>query len=255
LQLGLQHEDTDSYDSKSIYLGPEYVHSFVGEGDSLYSLGRGSLGSAYVQFRVESFTVGDEEGVARLVMPGVRFMRRQYDEMIRPTKGYGYGLELRGATQYLGSNSNFLQFQWSGNMLVSLPFRFGLLLKAQGGTTLTNSFDSLPPSVRFFAGGETNVRGYAWQSLGPTDASGNVIGGKHLLTGTVELEKAIGKIFGVAAFYDVGNAFDSYFHMNLQPDAGIGVRLYTPLGAMRLDLARQVLGFKVRDLHLHFFFP
>lgn len=241
LRLGLQREDTETYDSRSLFLEPEYVHSF----------GRGKLGSVYVQLRLEDFEIGEQDGRSQLVMPGLRFSQRQYDNLIRPRQGYRYALETRGVTQILGSNANFLQFLANGEMLVPLPARFSLLLRAQGGTTLTSSLEDLPPSVRFFAGGDRSVRGYAYQSLGPRDARGDVIGGKHLLVGSIELEKAITKIFGVAAFYDVGNAFNSFGHMDLQQGVGLGIRIYTPVGPFRLDLARQV-GVRNPDFRIHF---
>jgi len=241
IRLGLQREDTETYDSRSLFLEPEYVHSF----------GRGMIGSVYIQGRLEDFNIGEEDGRSRLLMPGLRFSRRQYNDLIRPTKGYRFALETRGTAQILGSDTNFLQFLVNGDAMIPLPFRFSLLMRIEGGTTLADSLEDLPPSVRFFAGGDRSVRGYAYQSLGPKDAFGDVTGGKHLLVGSIELEKAIAKIFGVAAFYDVGNAFNSFGHMNLQQGVGLGIRIYTPVGPIRLDLARQV-GVKDPDFRIHF---
>jgi translocation and assembly module TamA len=241
LRLGLEREDTETYDSRSLFLEPGYVHSF----------GRGMLGSVYIQGRLEDFSIGEEDGRSRLLMPGLRFSRRQYNDLIRPTKGYRFALGTRGAAQIFGSDTNFLQLLLNGDAIIPLPFRFSLLTRIEGGTTLSNSLEDLPPSVRFFAGGDRSVRGYAYQSLGPKDAFGDVTGGKHLLVGSIELEKAIAKIFGVAAFYDVGNAFNSFGHMDLQQGVGLGIRIYTPVGPIRLDLARQV-GVKDPDFRIHF---
>ena len=230
-KLGMQREDTESYDSRSIFLEPEYV----------YGLDRGRLASAYVQIRLEDFTIGEQEGRSRLVMPGLRFSQRRYDDLIRPKKGFRYALEMRGTDEFLGSDAGFLQTLANGDLLVPLPWRFSLFARAQGGfTILSDPFRDLPASVRFFAGGDRSVRGYAYQSLGPKDAAGDVIGGKHLLVGSIELERPISKIFGLAAFYDVGNAFNDFGNMNLQQGAGIGIRVYTPVGPIRLDLARQI---------------
>jgi translocation and assembly module TamA len=240
-KLGVQREDTDTYKSRSILFEPEYVHGF----------GRGRLGSAYVQIRLEDFTIGEEEGQSRLVMPGLRFSKRQYDDLIRPTRGYHWSLDGRGASQVLGSDTNLLQLLVNGDLLIPLPGRFSVFLRGQGGTTLTGDFKDLPPSVRFFAGGDRSVRGYAYQSLGTKDAEGNVIGGKHLLVGSIELERPIIKIFGLAAFYDVGNAFNNFWEMDLKQGAGIGVRLYTPVGPLRLDLARQI-GVRHPEFRVHF---
>jgi translocation and assembly module TamA len=241
LRLGLQREDTKTYDSRSLFLEPGYVHGF----------GRGMLGSVYIQGRLEDFTIGEEDGRSRLLMPGLRFSRRQYNDLIRPTRGYRFALGTRGAAQIFGSDTNFLQMLLSGDAIIPLPFYFSLLTRIEGGTTLCNSLEDLPPSVRFFAGGDRSVRGYAYQSLGPKDVFGDVTGGKHLLVGSIELEKAIAKIFGVAAFYDVGNAFNKFGHMDLQQGVGLGIRIYTPVGPIRLDLARQV-GVKNPDFRIHF---
>lgn len=84
------------------------------------------------------------------------------------------------------------------------------------------------------------MRGYAYRSLGPTDENGEVIGGRNLFVGSVELERAIGKNWGAAVFYDAGNAFNAPSGISLFQGAGIGVRYYTPVGPFRLDLARQI---------------
>ena len=251
VKLAIQREDTDSYVSRSIYVEPEYIHSFSSGDGSLYSLGRGSLGSVFFQARYEDFTVGIQDGRSRLFMPGLRYLRRQYDDLIRPTKGYRYIIETKGATQALGSNANFLQVSFIGNVMIPLPYRFSFFTRVQAGTTWCQSIYDLPPSIRFFAGGSESVRGYAYQSLGPKDIFGNVIGGKHLLVGSIEIEKAVSRLFGIAVFYDIGNAFNTVSSMDLQQDVGLGVRIYTPIGPIRLDIARQV---NVKDPGFRFAF-
>jgi translocation and assembly module TamA len=109
-----------------------------------------------------------------------------------------------------------------------------------GFTFQGDAFEQMPASLRFFAGGDRSVRGYSYQSLGPKDSSGQVIGGKNILVGSVELDRAIFTDWGVAAFFDAGNAFDRLTDFTLYKGAGIGVRYYTKIGGIRLDLARQV---------------
>lgn len=67
-----------------------------------------------------------------------------------------------------------------------------------------------------------------------------MVGGKHLLVANFELEKRITQNWGGAVFYDVGNAFDSFAEYELEQGAGVGARRYTPIGPIRLDLARQI---------------
>jgi translocation and assembly module TamA len=125
--------------------------------------------------------------------------------------------------------------------MVPLGNGFFLLLRGQAGVTLQSEpLQSLPPSLRFFAGGDNSLRGYPYQSLGPKNPSGQVVGGKNLLVGTLEFEKAFSTTWGLAAFYDAGNAFDDFSQFQLKQNAGLGLRIYTPVGPIRLDLARQI---------------
>jgi translocation and assembly module TamA len=67
-----------------------------------------------------------------------------------------------------------------------------------------------------------------------------VIGGKHLLVGSLEVEYSITRNWSLAAFYDVGNAFNNLQDVTWPMGAGIGIRYYTPAGPVRVDLARQI---------------
>lgn len=240
-KVGINHEETKSYENRSIFLEPEYTRS----------LSRGRMASLYVQARREDFTVGEDEGRSRLVMPGLRFSKRRYDDLIHPHQGYQYGLDLRGTHAYLGSDSDFLQLLFHGSFILPLPLRLSLLTRAQGGfTLLSDPLRDLPASVRFFAGGDRSIRGYAYQSQGPQDDAGNVVGGRHLLVGSIELERALWKHWGVAAFCDAGNAFNTFKSFDPIYGVGLGLRLYTPVGPIRLDIARQV-GVKDPDFRIH----
>jgi len=241
LKTGIDHEREKTFESRSISVELEHTRS----------LGDGRLGSGYLQVRREDFEVGEQQGRSRLVIPGLRFNERHYDDLARPRKGYRYTLELRGTDKFLGSDSGFLQFLFNGDLIIPLPFQFSLFTRVQGGFTLLGDpLRDLPPSVRFFAGGDRSVRGYAYQSLGPRDEIGKVVGGKHLLVGSVEFERTIAKIWAVAVFYDVGNAFNNFGKIDPQHGVGAGIRLYTPIGPIRLDLARQV-GVKDPKFRIH----
>ena len=120
-----------------------------------------------------------------------------------------------------------------------------------GMTFLSDPVADFPPSLRFFAGGDQSVRGYSYQSLGPTDATGQVVGGKQLLTGSVELERALFKDWGVSLFVDAGNAFNAFTNIYLFRAAGIGVHYYTRVGALNLSVARQ-FGVEEPSFRIHF---
>ena len=231
LKAGLQRENLKPYENVLLTL----------EGEQARSFGYGIIGSAYLQFRYEKFSEAERDGSSTFFMPGLRFYQRRVDDLIRPGKGFRYRLETRGSTQAMGAETNFLQFLGNGDLLIPLGAGFSLIPRTQVGVTWQkDSLTDIPPSLRFYAGGDRSVRGYTYQSLGPKDSQGNVIGGKHLLVGSLELEYSITKNWSIAGFYDVGNAFNNFKDMTWPQGAGIGVRYYTPAGPVRLDLARQI---------------
>lgn len=242
LQLNLQRDDVTTYVSRLIAV----------ELDRNRSLGHGDLGTAYIKLQQEDFTIGAQNSGSRLVLPGLRLNGDHYDNLIRPAHGYHYGFDLRGTHSFLGSDTELLQLVSDGSCLFALPWRLSLHARATAGITLlSDPLKDLPPSLRFFAGGDQSVRGYTYKSIGPRDATGQVVGGKHLLTGSVELERALFKNWGVSAFYDAGNAFNSFVKVSMFQGAGIGLHYYTPIGALNLFLARQI-GIANPGYHIHF---
>ena len=80
------------------------------------------------------------------------------------------------------------------------------------------------------------MRGYDYESLGPVDENGDVIGGSYLLDGSVEIDRLLGEKWTIAAFVDSGSAFNDS-EIEFSTGAGIGIRWYSPLGPLRLDVA------------------
>ena len=230
-RLSYDDENVDTYDRRTLSAEVERRRTF----------GRNRYGAAYLRLLQEDYTVGAESSSTFLVLPGLRYSHRAYGNTVRPEKGFSYSIETRGTHQVLGSEVGLLQLLASANQLIPLPARFSLFLRAQGGLTLQNEpLQEVPPSLRFFAGGDKSVRGYAYESIGPTDANGDVTGGKNLLVASAELERAIRENWGVALFYDAGNAFNDFNRLDLRQGAGVGVRWYTPVGPVKVDLARQI---------------
>jgi translocation and assembly module TamA len=245
IKLGWEHEKTTGSTTDKT------IQFFALEGNLTRTFGSEKLGTVYLRLQQENSRAGNESTKAFLLMPGVQFSQNRYDSVTRPTKGFRYDLELRGTDQFMGSNTGFLQFLGRGEYLMPLPQRFSILTRMQVGATSENEpADDLPISVRFFAGGDNSVRGYKYQSLGPTDAFGTVVGGRNLLFGSIELHRAIGKDWAVAAFYDTGNAFDTWSRIDLAQGAGLGGLYYTVVGPIRLYVARQI-GVRKPEYRIH----
>jgi translocation and assembly module TamA len=244
IRLDLKREDVTTYETKLLSL----------ELDRSRGFGEGRIGTAYIKALAEESTIASQSPKTFLILPGIQFSQRQYDNLIRPARGFHYSLELRGTHEYLGSDLALLQFVAGGNILIPLPWRLSFFSRIQTGMTLEDkSLEELPASLRFFAGGDKSVRGYDYESLGPKNNKGEVTGGKHLLVASVEVEKALFSDWGIATFYDVGNAFNSLSDLELFQGFGIGLRYYTKVGPIRLDLARRV-GVDNPGFKIHFSF-
>lgn len=231
IQLNLQQEDVTAYTSQLAALELDYNRA----------LGVGEVATPYIRLQQENFTIAGEKSTSRLVLPGFRFTKEHFDNLIRPEMGYRYALDLRGAHQYLGSDSTLVQFIADGNAVLPLPARLSLHLRSKLGVSyLADPLADFPPSIRFFAGGDQSVRAFSYQSLGPKNAQGQVVGGRDLLVGSIELERALFQNWGVSLFHDAGNAFNSFTNVHLYQGAGVGVHYYTPVGGLHLDLAKRL---------------
>jgi translocation and assembly module TamA len=241
-KAGAQTEDTQSYTINLVTTEIERARSF----------GTGKIGSFFIQMQKEHSEAGNERTNSFLVMPGLRLSERRFDKLLRPSRGYHYQAELKAATKEMGSDAGFMQYTLKGEMIIPLPYRFSILSRIQTGSTWQGDPGrDLPITLRFFAGGDNSIRGYKYQSLGPKGDSGEIIGGKHILVGNLELERAIGNNWGIAAFYDAGNAFNNFANIDPAQGAGVGCRYYTAVGPIRLDLARQI-GVASPGYRIHF---
>jgi translocation and assembly module TamA len=84
------------------------------------------------------------------------------------------------------------------------------------------------------------VRGFGFQSASPRDGLGNIVGGRSLFESSVELRIRINDILGVVPFIDAGRAFAAPFpdfSQGLKVGAGVGLRYFTPIGPIRVDVA------------------
>lgn len=223
---GLQHEDTDTSKNDTFKLGLLRTRKFADDW----------LWTRYVDYAYEDFTIGQQQDVSELVILGVTFESVVGREIRRVEGGRRLAFDLRGATDALISDTNFLQLLVTGKWLTSLNPKTRLILRGKAGATVKDALSELPVSVRYFAGGDHSVRGYDFKDLGPLDENGDVIGGGYLLEGTLEVDRLIRGNWAVAAFVDSGSAFN-----NLEPDfstgVGFGVRWYSPVGPVRLDFA------------------
>lgn len=217
---------TRTSDSRIAQLGARRITARAGGWQETLSL----------DYRWEDFEIDGVSDTASLFMPGVLWFRRQADDLIYPRRGHRVNVELRGAAESLLSSSTFSQLTVRGKIVRSVGSRSRLLVRGDVGMSLVSDFSELPPSVRYFAGGDQSVRGYAFNALGSRDEAGRIIGGKNLLVGSLEYEYRFLDKWALAAFYDAGNAFND-FSLEVQQGAGMGIRWISPVGPIRVDFA------------------
>ena len=202
--------------------------------------------------------------------------------------------ELKASHHSLGSSSNFVQLHVQAEKVFHMGRKWHLLLRDEAGATLVSGFSQLPTVYRFFAGGDNSVRAFSYNALSPldpaytTDARTHLtqltyikVGGKDVITGTVEVIRDLPRNFGVAAFFDYGNAFNRFgtpfiahgsncrTPLTLEPapapppasppnglcleySVGVGFRVRLPVMTLGVDIAKPLSRSAGPRLHINF---
>jgi translocation and assembly module TamA len=187
----------------------------------------------------ESFIVGEDIETSRSIVPAITFDQKSSDRDLFPRSGHRLGAELSGTDKSIGSTMSYVQAIAWLRWIRSFGDHTRLLARLNAGLTKSDDFSELPPSVRFFAGGDESIRGFDYESLGPTDADGDVVGGDNLLVASIEYERHLKGNFYGAIFVDAGNAFNNT-DFKAEVGAGIGIKWRSPLGPIRLYLGYPV---------------
>ncbi|MDD2034246.1 autotransporter assembly complex protein TamA [Pseudomonas sp. 39167] len=229
---GYQYEELSGTDSlsKLLTVGPEWHNKLPSGWQRVVSL----------KWQREEYRLGDDSGLSTLLMPGVSYSYLRSDNRIDPRNGYRIQFDTKVAKEGLGSDNNLLYGTAMVKGLTTVFDKHRLLARAQVGGSATNGYKSIPPSLRFFAGGDQSVRGYDYQSLSPENSEGDRIGGRYMVAGSLEYQYSIAQKWRVATFVDQGNSFNSLELPSLKTGVGVGVRWVSPVGPIRLDLAHAL---------------
>jgi translocation and assembly module TamA len=160
---------------------------------------------------------------------------RRVDDLLAPTQGYVFSAQLGGGPPAVSTRAFGRGIaQLAGWIPIDARTQIGL--RVEGGAVIASTSDGIPAPLLFRTGGDTTVRGYAFQSLGP-HVGDATIGGRYYALASAEVVRWIGDSWGVAAFVDAGNAADRVRDLKPVYGYGVGGRLRTPIGPFRLDLA------------------
>ncbi|MDF2488556.1 MAG: surface antigen [Pseudomonas sp.] len=230
---GYQYEEIAGTDtlSKLLTVGPEWHSKLPSGWQRVISL----------KYQREEYRLGDDSGLSNLLMPGISYSYLRSDNRIDPHNGYRLQFDVQVAKEGIVSDTNLLH----GNVLLKGLTTVGrnhrFLGRLQFGGSATNGYkNNIPPSLRFFAGGDQSVRGYDYQTLSPENSDGDRIGGRYLVAGSAEYQYSIAEKWRVATFIDQGNSFNSLELPSLKTGVGVGLRWVSPVGPLRLDLAKAL---------------
>lgn len=246
-------EQTDYIDSRRI----ELVASRSGKIDQHWTATASLHGVrerwAYANEDDNDPTTPVDYRTATFLYPSLRAEYMDADDRLYPRNGINATGLLRGGLESLGSDANFLQAQVTARWYKGLGPRSRLITRGEVGHTFTNALVDMPPSLRFYAGGDRSVRGYEYREIGPRipPAPGRkafALGGKNVVTGSVEFEQYFNDSWGAAVFVDSGSAWGGAAvdedgqpvndKLKMRTGVGVGVRWRSPVGPLRVDIAR-----------------
>jgi outer membrane protein assembly factor BamA len=216
----------------------------------------------------------DEQARIDRLFPQVRLSiftgaiaRDTRDDVVEPTRGAFLSGEGAMATRGLGGQVGFLKSYLQGYWFTRVPRTRGVVFATRASAGLADGFprqaqatdadglpiegvfetiEDLPASERFFAGGDTTIRGFALDTVGvPKTISprGFPRGGNGLLILNAELRVPVWKEVGAVLFVDGGNVWERVTDFDigeLRGSLGFGLRYRSPIGPVRVDL-----GFKM----------
>ncbi len=164
------------------------------------------------------------------------------DAALDPTSGLALSTRVEPFTALEDSSSSFVR--WSVNGRHYLPLapagRLILATRAHYGVLAGTGRESVPEDLLLYAGGGGSVRGYAYQYAGALDEDDEPLGGMSVVDFTAELRWRINQEFGAVVFGDGGRAFEGREPSEVENyfwAVGGGIRYYTPIGPIRMDLA------------------
>ena len=195
----------------------------------------------------EQAPAGAPHDTAYAAFARYEYTRRTVDDLLFPRSGmvaaFKLGAGLPGVSSRMFGRA-VTQVAW----FHPLSRRDDFSVRGEAGAVLADSSEGIPQALLFRTGGDTTVRGYDFQSLGPTKGSA-VVGGRYYAVTSAEYTHWFSDSWGAAAFIDAGNAVDVLSDFRLAIGLGVGVRIRSPVGPFRLDLA---YGRDTNEFRVHF---
>lgn len=227
LQYGIKNLDNE--DTQSLEASVELARQWVFD--------NGWTQRLYVRATYEDFKQADQDEQVLLYYPGISWSRIRTRNPRFPTWGDSQRLSLAVSDTLWGSDATFVRGTLDSQWIRMLGSDYRFIGRTSIGAMSTDDFDKIPPSLRFFTGGDRSVRGYGYESLAPRNEDGELLGGQQKFVASIEAQRRLTGDWWGAAFVDTGSAFNDWWPQDLSTGAGLGVRWVSPVGPIRLDIA------------------
>ncbi|PAR57333.1 hypothetical protein CGT92_10395 [Vibrio metoecus] len=241
IQYGMKHVDKRDTESLESNLALERH----------WQLDGGWHRTIFIRYLLENYEQGLQDDNSQFLLPGVTYTRtRTRSSGSLLTWGDKQTITLEYGDPALLSSTRVARVQAGSSWLRTYARNHRGLIRVDGGANLADQFDQLSPSLRFFAGGDNNLRGYGYESISPKDASGALTGAKYIATSSIEYQYRLTGNWWAAMFMDVGDAFND--NPDWKKGAGVGVRWVSPVGPIRLDFAWGLDANPGEEFKIHF---
>lgn len=178
------------------------------------------------------------------LIPGVSYIRQRREGGITPYWGDRQYISFEISDKAWGSQSSFYKLSLRSNWLRQINETHQFLLKLEAGYISAKNITQVPISMRYFGGGDNNLRAYDFKSISPLNDQNEARGALTQLLSSIEYSYPVADKWRFAVFHDAGSIGDKFFESQYS-DAGVGVRWETPVGLIRLDFAK---GLKSSDI-------
>ncbi|HBC3828972.1 autotransporter assembly complex family protein [Vibrio parahaemolyticus] len=240
LQFGLKH--LDNRDTESLESNLAVERHWLTDG--------GWHKTVYVRHLYENFSQGLQDDGVQFVLPGATFSRTRVRGGSMPMWGDKQSVTVEYGDPALLSETRVLRLLGRSSWIRGIGENHRGLFRLEGGANITEEFEKLSPSLRFFAGGDNNIRGYGYESISPVDESGALTGAKYILSSTLEYQYRVYGNWWAATFYDVGDAFNDT--PEWKSGAGVGIRWASPVGPVSFDFAWGLDEKPNNEFRIHF---
>lgn len=231
LQAKYESENTDGYDSVNLSLSGVMRRKF----SEHLQLGYG------LAYRVSEVKKEGTRQFHLLSAPLIAEYTTVKDPL-DPSSGLALSVLAEPFMDLKLQNSNFMSWNLAARHYLPLKKDNSLIFATRGRFSMLAgaSRDSIPEDMLLYAGGGGSVRGYAYQYAGELDDDDKPLGGVSSVDFSAELRLRFSQDFGFVLFGDGGGSFSERNPVDVSKffwGVGAGIRYYTPIGPIRLDVA------------------